>query len=247
VNLPHGNGNPESRSRKILLVHGWASEVSIWDPLVESVAAENGPDSFDFERVDLGYFSRSAPPVQSGDYELAIGHSAGLQWLLQNRQVRCKAVLSVCGFTRFVCGDDFAAGWPRRILDRMARQLGKDPGLCVREFHEKGRLPEPCKLPFSRVGTSSNAAVLAAGLQALSNADCRTQWSCFDGPRAVLAATDDPIVDAKLTQSCFPDEEIEWIPACTHWLPMTHPQSCAMAARRLLARLDLQPAGGSPM
>lgn len=245
MNLPDNDANPESRRRKILLVHGWASDDSLWDPLIKSLADDNNQYSFHIDRVDLGYFSRSAPPVPSGHYELAIGHSAGLQWILLNRQVRCRAVLSVCGFTRFVGGDDFADGWPRRILDRMARQLARDPVSCLREFHEKGRLPERAGLRFFRDAANGNADVLAAGLQALSISDCRTQWSCFDGPRAILAATDDPIVDAKLTQSCFPEEEIEWIPAYTHWLPMTHPQSCATAARNLLARLDLPLAGGS--
>ena len=241
-----GAHSPGSRVKRILLVPGWSGDASIWDRLVEAFSLEGSPFACHIERVDPGYYAPPSHPDLSIEFDLGVGHSAGLQWLLQKDTLRCRALLSICGFTRFVREDDFPAGWPRRVLDRMIRQLQADPEGCLREFHEKGGLSEIGEPAFYRQTEHRDGCALAAGLQALSISDCRTQWSCFQGPRAVLAATDDPIVDANLTLSCFADEEIEWIPARTHWLPMTHPHVCATMVRKLLTRLDERPVAGNP-
>ncbi len=193
--------------------------------------------------------------LESGNhFDLAIGHSLGLLWLLDSEQVSFDRLVSIGGFTRFTCAEDFPAspgeqttaaadeefhrhiaaadakpvGWPDRVLARMQRGLAINPGQVLADFFKNAGAPD--LVPQ----VEPDMEWLDRGLAALRNTDCREQWNVFAGPRRVIAAIDDQIVTAAHTRACFPACEIQWLKTDCHLLPLRFPEICAALIREML-------------
>jgi pimeloyl-[acyl-carrier protein] methyl ester esterase len=182
---------------------------------------------------DAGYFGDARLP--EGHFDIAIGHSAGLTWLLQGQDVSFDRVVSIAGFTRFCRGSGFEEGWDSRVIARMQRQLVADPAAVLGDFWQTASAEGDRQDNFPRPATAFRVAAMADGLQALSNDDCREQWSRIPANhRLVIAGTDDRIVTSGHTQSCFTEDRIEWLKTDGHWLPWTFPETCAALLREMI-------------
>ena len=237
---------------KILCASGWACGEWLWERHTERLSALL-PDT-DIEVTCLAAYEE-AGSVES-HFDLAIGHSLGLLWLLDADQLSFDRVVSIAGFTRFVSGDDFSAspdpdiaiqddddfhahiaradsgpvGWPDRVLERMERGLAIDSANVLADFFENAGAADSA----SQATSNANVKTLERGLAALRNTDCREQWSLFAGPQRVIAATDDRIVTAAHTRACFPECEIQWLKTDCHLLPLRFPEICAALIREVL-------------
>ncbi|MDR3505960.1 MAG: hypothetical protein P4L52_06920 [Acidocella sp.] len=202
----------------LLLVHGWGFDSSIWDRLRACFPPE------DTLAWDLGFFGQPAQPAPPpGRKVLAVGHSFGLLWLLHQRPLAWDGLVGINGFTRFAKADDFPAGIPPRVLERMLSRLATAPAEVVSEFRARLGCAAPLPAP-------PNAEALAAGLQALASWDARPAL-----PDAALCGQQDMLVSAAMSKDCFPEDQIIWHEG-GHLLPFDAPDWCASQLRGLLER-----------
>lgn len=233
----------DDRVTRVLLVHGWAGHPDLWSRISQRLADQLAPVRPRIDVLNLGYYgdARSC----SGSYDVAVGHSAGVAWILGQPDIRFERLVSLAGFTRFCrdrtpdstpCGQAFAAGWPPRTLQRMREALVADAPSVLREFWDNASTRAVGPSNFPRPDSLPDNDRLQSGLQALSSVDCREQWNRFTGPRMVVAGTEDRIVTAAHTESCFPNEPIEWIKTDSHWLPWTFPETCAALLHEMIRK-----------
>lgn len=216
---------------KILCVHGWAFGPELWRPMIDRLTDLMIGLDLEVSCADLGFYGQDCIP--SGHFDLAIGHSFGMLWLLESRLVKADRLVSINGFTRFSAAEDFQCGWPHRIVQRMRKGLGANYPKVIREF-----LANSAATGWTdSIGLSPETADVERldwALEALINSDGREQWSAFDGPQRVIAATRDQIVTREHTQQCFPDGDIQWLKSECHCLPLKFPEICAALIRELV-------------
>ena len=223
-----------SQQIRILFVHGWASNAEIWSRCTDRLKQMVHPTKVNCVFVDRGYFGDPVIEVPEDHFDLAVGHSAGLSWLMSQPGASCDKLVSIGGFTRFCSGNDFAAGWHTRIVDRMSRQLVLSSPTVIEDFWEKASTARTGHANPPLPPDKPIAVRLQTDLQALSSVDCRQQWTSFAGPRLVIAATADRIISPEHSQLCFGDQQVEWIQTDSHWIPWTFPETCAALLREMI-------------
>lgn len=226
---------------RLLCVHGWACAPSVWQPMLERLTELMEGQTIQLTTVDLGFYS-SESLEDLGQFDLAIGHSFGLLWLLESQLVRFDRLIAINGFTRFSAAEDFQCGWPHRIIQRMQRQLGRDPHQVVSDFLRKAWPSTDAET--SDVNNDSTKPIHFGGtldverlnwaLEALLNRDGREQWRAFEGPKRAIAATKDPIVTVEHTNACFAGSDLQWLKSDCHLLPLKFPEICAALVRETI-------------
>lgn len=223
-------------------VHGWGFDASVCHRLADALAGSLTDASIDpmplgsQRRYDAGYVGASllAPPSEPF---IAIAHSFGMMRVLKDLPAHCVGIVCLNGFARFSAAPDFAAGTPLRLIDRMLQRLRQDPMGVVNTFRARcGAEPYP-------VTTELNVDALFADLSALRDDDARAALAACPVPIVVVAAEDDPIVPPAMTAMTFADQgamQVAMLADGGHVLPLTRPDDCADAVRRLVQSL---PAG----
>lgn len=205
----------------LLLVHGWGFDAAFWKPLQAAL-----PD-LDSVAWDLGFRGPPVTPALPADRPIiAVGHSLGFLWLLQERPCRWDKLVAINGFPRFTKTEDFPAGVPSRLLDRMIGKLAGAPAAVTQDFLTRCGL-DPAAYPMDEA--TLNAERLGWGLNGLAQWDQRQNCR----PDLVLAGRDDPIVSAAMTEAAFASPSVEWQDG-GHLLPLTAPDWCAARLRGLL-------------
>ena len=203
---------------RILLIHGWSFDASLWLPLR---AAEPAHEWF---TLDLGYFGRPRlvlPP----ELDLVVGHSFGCMWAMEHPGLARVPLVAVNGFPRFAAAGDFPHGTPLRVLDRMLKRLGEAPEEVLGAFHARcGTAPPPGEPQLSR---------LVADLRRMRDGDARLPAE--RQPILACAAADDPLVSSALARAAF-GERLRLLPAGGHALPLTRTAAVAEVIREGLAR-----------
>ncbi len=217
---------------RCLAVHGWAFGPSVFDLMVEELGKHE--PTWEWEFVDLGFWGKGNTP--EGNFDLAVGHSFGLMWLLEQDAVSFDRLVSLAGFSRFVGNRTFRAGVHRRLVAQMQRELLTCPAKLVERFWDEcGR----SGMVFNCKCENPDRERLNWGLEALKSYDRREQWDDLALPasrRLVVAATEDPIVSPALTNACFGGGSIEWVESNSHLLPMAKPVQCASLIRNLMSK-----------
>jgi pimeloyl-[acyl-carrier protein] methyl ester esterase len=202
---------------RILLVHGWGFDPSLWRPLR---AVLPGHAWF---QLDLGYFGPARLELPEAP-DLVVGHSFGTLWALERPELDGVPLVAVNGFPRFTRARDFPHGTPRAVLDRMLRRLEEAPGAVLRAFHARCGTAPPAGRP--RPGP------LRADLPRLRDGDARPGLA----RKRVLAcaAADDPLVSPALAREAF-GRALRLLPEGGHALPASRPREVAEAIREGLA------------
>ncbi|MDX3905075.1 MAG: alpha/beta fold hydrolase [Pigmentiphaga sp.] len=199
----------------LVLVHGWGFDASVWDALRAHLPG------WTLHAADAGYFGEAVAEPRPPAY-VAVGHSLGAMRCLATTDRGCRGWVLINGFTRFSAADDFPAGVPVRVIDRMVSKLATDPAAVVNEFRRRCGAAPAAGVP--------NAAALAADLLQLRNGDARKEWAQRRIPVCVLAGEADPVVAPALTRASF-GTSVAWQPDGGHLLPLTHPAWCAQRIR----------------
>ena len=215
---------------RILCVHGWAFGPAMWQAMNGRLVGLMDDDALEIECADLGFYGESHLP--SGHFDLAIGHSFGLLWLLDSGLAKFDRLVAVNGFTRFAATEDFQCGWPHRIIQRMRKGLASSADAVIAEFLKNSGLDQDAVASVS--GGQPDVERLDWALEALINNDGREQWDKFGGPRRVIAATKDNIVTTEHTNQCFSGGDIQWLKSDCHCLPVKFPEICAALIRELM-------------
>lgn len=199
---------------KLLFVHGWGFDASLWDPVV---ACMPGADVL---RADLGYFGPACWPGIDGPC-LAITHSFGAMALLADPPAECRGLVAINGFDRFAEGPD-REGIAPRVLDRMIARLDIDPVGVLRDFH--------ARLGSAMPAGDADAGRLMRDLCVMRGGDTRAALERWERPVVALDGGEDPLMPPGMRQAQFDlaaDMERETVEGGGHLLPLTHPRLCA--------------------
>ena len=154
---------------RILCVHGWAFGPAMWQAMNGRLVGLMDDDALEIECADLGFYGESHLP--SGHFDLAIGHSFGLLWLLDSGLAKFDRLVAVNGFTRFAATEDFQCGWPHRIIQRMRKGLASSADTVIAEFLKNSGLDQDAVASVS--GGQPDVERLDWALEALINNDGR--------------------------------------------------------------------------
>jgi malonyl-CoA O-methyltransferase len=217
-----------------VVCHGWSYGASDLQPFVKKLRVRwpHAP----IVEVSLGHddttpTSRAALQAKLSEHPdtrwIAIGHSWGFAWLLQ-QPMHWAAAVSLNGFTRFCRKTGAATGTAARLVDAMLDRLQQAPEATLTEF-------------WSRVGNVArqrrhhHGARLREDLLAMRDADLALP-AC---PVLALASRNDVIVPPALSEACFtaPNVKLQWFES-DHALPMHAPQECVHVIWDFIALLD---------
>lgn len=207
------------------LCHGWSFDASALAPL-QAELERRFPQAA-CALFDLGFTGCArTPPLTPERRWIALGHSYGFSWLMQ-QPVPWQAVVSINGFTRFCRHPGHLEGTPVRLLDAMRERLVCEPRATVQEFYRRCGALEAAPEHFDPLRLHEH-------LTRLRDLD-QTLPPC---PTLAFATQDDAIVPLALSRACFER------PGCTLYeLPGDHmhllnePVPCVDAVVRLLENL----------
>jgi len=195
---------------RFVLVHGWGFHAGIFADLIGHL------DGAETTLIDLGFVS-GAPKAASEwpSDAIAIGHSLGLLWLLEQGSGRFRGLVSIQGFDCFCCHIV-----PSRIA-ALKRGLERDPGATLQAFWRS------CGASGFALPEALNVARLDQGLDWLMHWDARKAKQELACPVLALAARDDAVVPASMSEAIWEDTGIIWSQDGGHVLPLRHPRWCA--------------------
>lgn len=191
-----------------VLVHGWGFHAGIWADF-----ATHLPEA-DVTLVDLGFVSGG--PKGNTDWPseaIAVGHSLGLLWLLNQGVNRFRALVSVQGFDCFCCHVA-----PSRV-QALKRGVEREPLGTLQAFWRS------CGAAGFALPEALNAARLDEGLAWLMHWDLREIKDKLACPILAIASRDDFIVPPAMSEAIW--KEIVWSEDGGHVLPLRHPRWCA--------------------
>ena len=193
-----------------VLVHGWGFHAGIWSGFVNHLAGAEAT------LVDLGFVAGGPDGEKSWPKDaIAVGHSLGLLWLLARGGGQFRALVSVQGF------DCFSCHIPSSRVAAMKRGIERTPYATVETFWCSSGAPDfapPEALDVLR---------LHEGLDWLMHWDVRDVKDRLECPVLALAARDDAIVPAAMSEAIWRKAGLVWSPDGGHVLPLKHPQWCA--------------------
>ena len=204
-----------------VLVHGWGFHAGIWADVIGHLQGA------EITLVDLGFVSGG--PKGETDWPsgaIAVGHSLGLLWLLQHGGGRFRGLVSVQGFDCFCCHIP-----PSRVA-ALKRGLEREPHGTLQAFWRS------CGAAGFALPDALNVARLDEGLDWLMHWDARKAKDELACPVLALAARDDAIVPASMSEAIWQDVDIKWSQDGGHVLPLRHPRWCA---RHVLEFADTLP------
>jgi len=190
-----------------VLVHGWGFHAGMWADVVAHL------DDAEVTLVDLGFVSGG--PRGEADWPsdaIAVGHSLGLLWLLQQGGGRFRALVSVQGFDCFCCHIA-----PSRVA-ALKRGLERDPGATLQAFWRS------CGAAGFALPEALNVGRLDQGLDWLMHWDARKAKDQLACPILALAARDDAIVPPPMSETIWQNAGLIWSPDGGHVLPLRHPR-----------------------
>ena len=195
---------------RFVLVHGWGFHAGIFADLISHL------DGAETTLIDLGFVSGG--PKGASDWPsdaIAIGHSLGLLWLLKQGRGRFRGLVSIQGFDCFCCHIA-----PSRIA-ALKRGLEREPGGTLQAFWRS------CGASGFALPEALNVARLDEGLDWLMHWDAQRAKHELACPVLALAARDDAIVPASMSEAIWEDTGIIWSQDGGHVLPLRHPRWCA--------------------
>ena len=207
------------------LCHGWSFDASALASL--QAALENHFPQAAWALFDLGFTGQAhTPPLEPDRQWIALGHSYGFAWLMQ-QPVPWQAAVSINGFTRFCRRPGHPEGTPVRLLDAMRERLAREPRATVQEFYRRCGALEAAP-------THLDPLQLHDHLTRLRDLD-QTPPLC---PTLAFATQDDTIVPLALSRACFERTGCAFyeVPG-DHMHLLREPVPCVDAVVRLLENL----------
>ncbi len=170
--------------------HGWSFDAHSMAPLRDELARRlpHVPQA----SFDLGFTGAPQTPQLSREVSwIALGHSWGFAWLMQQGQP-WRAAISINGFTRFCRRPGHPEGTPARLVDAMLARLATDAPAVAADFHDR------CGMPAQAPRHLDQSALLLH-LTRLRDLDLALP----DCPTLALATDADAIVPLALARACF--------------------------------------------
>ncbi|WP_194149752.1 alpha/beta fold hydrolase [Oecophyllibacter saccharovorans] len=240
----------------LYLCHGWGYDSGFWNAMLSHLPGWRAVCS------EAGYFTPDRPPVMPEWPKrpwLAVGHSAGVQDLLQrfggHWPAGCRGLASFNGFARFTSAPDHPQGLAERVLSRMERRLLTHPREVLADFRQLCSSDQATADLLTDL-PAPDMSRLRQGLIQLRQRDCRGQLSQMHRHRAgrlfSLVGGRDPLSPARLgpVLKPMPEEradpiQVTCLPQGGHLLPLTHPAFCARWLEKIWAKSETEAEQGS--
>lgn len=225
-------GTEDRRSIGLAFFHGWGLSPRFWQPLADLLRTV--PHTF----FDAGYTgSARAPDYRAATHWVAVGHSLGWAYALQNPPAGgWTGTVNLCGFTRFCAQQADEPGHARHVVERMVRALERTPHSVLRDFLIRCELDELMPMHEQALDTTR----LHQDLSLLLDIDVSPEVDTIGVPGLALAAHDDAIVPPQLTASTLgqhPGIDLTWYPSGGHALGYMHAAWCAAQIQAFVHRL----------
>jgi pimeloyl-[acyl-carrier protein] methyl ester esterase len=257
-------------ARSLVLLHGWALNLRVFDALAAALARD-----FTVIALDLPGHGRSpepgslaregwtlerlaalaAPQLPRG--ALVLGWSLGGQLALQLARAapeRVAALVLVSTTPRFVAGDGWAHGVAPSVLAHFASHLGGDYRATVHDFLElqvRGSRDAAAALAALQAALfaqgEASPDVLARSLEVLRHSDLRAALPAIDVPALVIGGQYDRVTPpgaARALAAALPRARHHELARCGHAPFLTHEAEFGALLREFAASL---PAAGTAM
>ncbi|WP_419901735.1 alpha/beta fold hydrolase [Kiloniella sp.] len=208
---------------RILFVHGWGYGPETWDVVIAQLG-----DDIECIVADLGFSGRQSIPEET-HFDIAVGHSLGVLWLLSQHNITWNKLVSICGFTKFSASDDFPEGVSQRVNERMIRKITVSAERVLKSFHE---LCDPAGEVAFRSRPNINEGRLIWGIECLQGLDMREHLDPLN--TYVLADEMDQVVTEGMTRALFASCKITWLKGKGHLAPLTDPAICSDMIKRAI-------------
>lgn len=216
-----------SQQYHLTFVHGWGFSKEFWKPVTSLLR------DFPMYSIDLGFINNNLISddiiqliSEQQQNTIAIGHSLGFLYLLKQFPYKFHHYVAINSFLRFSKNDDYPAGVPPRILQRMSKEIDKNVHSVLSQFYQQ------CQSSDS-IPSKINPVQLKTGLQYLEIEDFRNNLPLLSDKLTVIASDNDPVVSAAMTKDSFKTHPIHWVQDTTHILPITQPDLCAETIRNI--------------
>ena len=222
-----------------IFLHGWGFGSDFWQPLLQRLGWESVsvPD-FGFLRTFSGRQGQDLQKTiknlqQKGMPVLAVGHSLGFSWLVDQALLPVGSVfVGFNAFGRFVSGEGFTEGVPERVLHRMQRSIKMDPLSVVNNFRKRcGAFPVPCN-------NMPHVQTLCWGLTMLKNINIYAHLVSLGSRVVIMGGTQDNLVSPEMLKASVPHTvRLVWQEG-GHLLPQTHVEASAMLLQSLRQAME---------
>jgi pimeloyl-[acyl-carrier protein] methyl ester esterase len=197
-----------------VFVHGWGFNAAIWRAVLGFM------QTTEVTLVDLGFIAGGPSSANAWPSEpIAVGHSLGLLWLLhwagEEGSAPFRGLVSIQGFDRF------CPSIPTSRVGGMRRGLRLDPCQTLEAFW-RGCGTEPFASP-----EALDVRRLDEGLGWLMDWDETKVRAALACPTLALAARDDAVVPAAMSEAIWGKDDINWSQTGGHVLPLKQPEWCA--------------------
>lgn len=247
------------RGPRLILMHGWALNLHVWDDLVDRLAERStvvnidlpghGASGWPPEFHDLeSLVTAISPELEDGAIVLgwSLGALAALQLALTNRGA-VRALVLVAATAKFVKSSDWDEGVEPAVLEDFATRLQEDHHGTVRDFlalQVRGdeRALETLRTLRRRVLArgSTHPSALLAGLQVLRTADLRERLSEITAPALVIAGEHDRLTPPGASRelaAALPRARFARIERAAHAPFISHRDLFLAEVEQFLARL----------
>jgi pimeloyl-[acyl-carrier protein] methyl ester esterase len=191
-----------SHQKSLVFIPGWGMKGTIWDPLEEQLKTSFAIYKVEWDGVEKAAdFKRKALQLME-DKRLSsfipVGWSLGALIALElalSVPEKIERIVLISGTSRFIQGDRYHAGWNRRIVERMKRQLMRNREQTISTFinsliyeEEKGE-----EIDFTDHIHYSEQNSLAVGLDYLMSTDVRFAVRDISAPLLLIHGEKDTI------------------------------------------------------
>ena len=242
----------------LLWIHGWGQSAKIWGDFPHKIAdCQHRFPSF----AKVNQLQEFVPVIEEylgGSTTILIGWSMGGMLALEAGIRNSKQVQGIIGINttlRFVC-EDPTLGWPTKILARMQKNLGQNPGHTLKKFSQsmlKGsqlRGDEKLRIWNQMVRSDPMDACefsiegLNAGLDYLMQKDLTNSVAKLAIPSLFIHGEKDticPILSFRKFEKDFEQKKIlqfKTLPQPGHLPFLTHPQKLASAINEFVHEVN---------
>ncbi len=200
--------------KRITYIHGWGFDPRVWERLASLLP------EYEADFIDFGY-TGNAGNMEAQENPLVVAHSFGVLWALENI-ADMKALISISGF------DCFYRHVPAGGIRAMQRGLGRDPAALLTGFRQA------CGVSGFDSTQRLDVRRLEEDLRMLGGSDATERLRGLGCPVLALAARDDAIVPAAMSEAIWAGRGLRWSEDGGHCLQHAKPSWCASLIEEFL-------------